>query len=158
MGFTFRYMLWLMILGLLVLCFFQYGTYLTSVKERRPVQILRFPDMHIWFSDLSFDFDSRSITYDFQFQIWTGTSQREIYFSFSSYMAPGFSFTGTIDSPSLPSKYYQVNRKSTAERCYVSLKITLAISRILGYSSLISLAIVWAGNVILASSLFLTDN
>ena len=224
MGFTFRYTLWLMILSLLVICFLQYGTYLTSVKERRPVQIHRFPDMHIWFSDLSFDFDSRSITYDFQFQIWTGTSQREIYFSFSSYMAPGFTFTGTIDPSNLPSKYYQVNRKSTADKVYgmselypydsyrvtydvygyassrldfdehfvprvfaymkypesmywqieghatpiaqnvtsescdVNLKVTLTISRILGYSSLVSLAIVWAGNVVLASSLFLMDN
>jgi len=214
----------LLVVGLLVHGSYQYYSYLVSKSTDRSYLATRFPNMHISFNDVTFDFKNRSINYTFSFLVMTGSYQGDyLQFTFNSQMAPGFSIFPKLGSPYGPRFYYQATKSDVFDQLYgiserdpydfyrdtydvhgytespldfdrgfvpyvrafmrypqslqwqieaeatpfilenkdlwyyVDFKVTLTVTRVLGYSSLLNLIPLWAGNIVLASSLFLVD-
>lgn len=219
-----RLVLGLIAIVLLTLTFVQYSSYLTPTPTSRLFSTRRFPDFQIYFTDLRFDLDSRSISYNLQMNIWTSKFQGDLLdFSFENQLTGRFDVLLNSTSQMPPEYAYYCNKAGFVDKLYglsepypydfyvltyrvyaymnhafdfdqnfapyviplmsypeslswviqgsatpikqepwqqgyaVSFDVTLTVARIAGYSSMISLVPVWAGYVVLGSSLFLTE-
>jgi hypothetical protein len=221
-----RLVLGLIAVVLLTLTFVQYSSYLTPTPTSRLFSTRRFPDFQIYFADLRFDLDSRSISYRLQMNIQTSKFQGDLlFFSFQNQLTGRFDvlLNSTSISQMPPEYAYDCNKAGFVDKLYglsepypydfyvltyrvyvyvnhafdfdqnfapyviplmsypeslswviqgsatpikqepwqqgyaVSFDVTLTVARIAGYSSMISLVPVWAGYVVLGSSLFLTE-
>jgi hypothetical protein len=84
-------MAWLLIAMLSVLSTAQYVTYFAPTPLSESISHRRFPDFIIYFSDASYDFASRQITFRLQMDIHSATDQgNSITFKFSNPITGGF--------------------------------------------------------------------